>query len=91
MTNRRGPVFLARDSYRWRRIGDAARFVPLLGVLLLLLPVLWARSNDTASTIVYIFSAWAFLIVLIGLLSRRLSDGVADSEDHASDDGSAER
>ena len=30
------PLFLARQSYRHRRFGDAARFLPLLGLILLL-------------------------------------------------------
>ena len=90
MAGPREPLFLARESYRRRRVGDAARFVPLLGLVLLLLPVLWSDSNRTADTIIYIFSAWALLIVLVAILSRRLVDTVPEDSD-APDDQTAER
>lgn len=80
MSDPREPVFLARESYRRRRVGDAARFVPLLALVLFLLPILWAGSNRTADTIIYVFSAWAFLIILLGFLSRRLVDAVPDKK-----------
>lgn len=76
------PLFLARESYQRRRLGDAARLVPFLGLALLLMPVLW---SDTAKAMVYIFVVWAFLIVLIAALSPRLvssepEDGTGQSE-----------
>ena len=63
------PLFLAKESYRRRRLGDAARLLPLLGLALLLLPALW---STTAGAMIYIFAVWAVLIVLVALLSRRL-------------------
>lgn len=68
------PVFLERQSYRRRRLGDAAKFLPLLGLILLLLPVLWTGSGTTAGGIIYIFSVWAILIVFSGVIARRLSN-----------------
>lgn len=67
------PLFLARESYRRRRVGDAARFLPFVGLVLLLLPVLWADTARTAGGLVYLFAVWAFLIAVVGVLSRRLA------------------
>jgi hypothetical protein len=67
------PLFLHRDTYRRRRIMDAARLLPLFGTALLLMPLLWADDHATASGAVYLFLAWFVLIAAAGLLSRRLS------------------
>ncbi|MFD2739909.1 hypothetical protein ACFSUD_10040 [Sulfitobacter aestuarii] len=37
----RGPLFLERRSYRRRRMLDALRFLPFLGLGLWMLPLLW--------------------------------------------------
>jgi len=61
-------LFLERQSYRRRRLVDMARLLPLLGVLLLLLPLLWPAGDGTqahtpmSSAITYIFAVWALLI-----------------------------
>jgi hypothetical protein len=65
------PLFLARESYRRRRLGDAARLLPLFGLVLLLLPGLLGAA---ASAMVYIFVVWAVLIVLVAVLSPRLAN-----------------
>lgn len=79
-------VFLERQSYRRRRLLDLARLLPLLGVLLLLIPLLWPGADSTGYTsggdramtmsgaIIYVFSVWAALIlgaVLFGIGARR--------------------
>ncbi len=86
MAERGEPLFLARDSYRQRRLGDAARLLPVLGVVLMLLP---GFITVTADAIVFIFTVWAVLIVAVGLLSRHLARrGPHDDADAASgDDG----
>lgn len=66
------PVFLERENYRRRRIGDAAKFMPFLGLVLMLMPVLWADVATTAGGMIYLFAVWALLIVVSGLLSRFL-------------------
>ena len=58
----RPPEFLARRSYRLRRLMDAARLLPIFGLLLLLLPMLRAGSDaaapPTAMEGVYLFAVW---------------------------------
>jgi len=68
--------FLERESYRRRRLADAAKLLPLVGFVLLLLPVLLQTTNDA---LIYIFSVWALLILAVGLVSRRLSRTEAQS------------
>ena len=66
-------VFLERQSYRRRRLMDAARLLPLLGALLFAVPLLWpgpqiAVVDDgtglvaMSDAITYVFAVWAALI-----------------------------
>ena len=58
-----GPLFLARAVYRRRRLRDAGRLLPVLGLLLLILPGLGHAGTESAGqTAVYIFAVWALLI-----------------------------
>lgn len=69
------PVFLGRDSYRQRRVRDAARMLPVLGAVLFLLPLLWETGEDgarNAQALIYIFAVWTVLAVLAFWLSRLL-------------------
>lgn len=79
MRRPRLPLFLEPQSYRRRRLADAARVLPALGAVLLGLPLLWAPQEtpepDTARGGLYIFAVWAGLIVAAFLLSRRLAAG----------------
>ncbi|MCE8007865.1 hypothetical protein [Aestuariivita sp.] len=82
MSARRTSVFLERETYRRRRIMDAARLLPILGVALFAIPLLWPKPGDPATAgdpvpmsvaVLYIFGVWAGLIVLaclFGLKSR---------------------
>ena len=69
------PQFLARDSYRMRRLMDAAKFLPLFGFVLLLLPLMRhspdVEAPPTASEMVYLFLVWFGLILLALLMSVR--------------------
>ena len=80
------PVFLERQSYRQRRLIDAARLLPILGVLLLAVPLLWPEGNEfelgegsagqglpVSRAMIYIFSVWAGLAIASALLVWRLS------------------
>jgi len=73
---RRVPIFVERGTYRRRRVADAARLLPVVGVILFLLPLLWVGSDGesgrTAWVMSYIFVVWAVLAVLSGVLSRYL-------------------
>ena len=71
----RSPAFLAPAGYRRKRLLDAARLLPALGVALLLVPLLWTRSDapggvGNAAALLYLFGVWAALILAAFLLSR---------------------
>ena len=66
------PVFLARATYRRRRLADVAALMPVLASVLLMLPALWAENSRTAAAMIYVFSVWALLIFAMALISRRL-------------------
>ncbi|MDD7970089.1 hypothetical protein [Roseinatronobacter alkalisoli] len=69
----RNTQFLARDSYRMRRLMDAARILPVLGLILLVLPLMrldsGAESPPTAAEAVYLFLVWIGLILAAFVMS----------------------
>jgi hypothetical protein len=74
------PLFLARRTYRRRRLMDALRLLPWLGAFLFGLPLLWGDPT-TAHGLLYLFAAWALLIVLSFALARRFAaDPGTDAE-----------
>ncbi|GHH01994.1 hypothetical protein [Pseudodonghicola xiamenensis] len=61
-------VFLERQSYRRRRLMDAARLLPVLGALLFAVPLIWPRAGQPGAVqsshgVIYIFTVWAVLIL----------------------------
>ncbi|WP_377504482.1 hypothetical protein [Octadecabacter sp. R77987] len=68
------PVFLARASYRQRRLRDAARLLPVVAGVLMMLPLLWPRADGsgqpTSVVLIYLFVLWVVVIGLALLLSR---------------------
>ena len=66
MRSPHSPQFLARGTYRIRRLMDAARFLPVLGLVLLLLPLMrhdyGTEAPPTAVESVYLFVVWIALI-----------------------------
>ena len=81
------PLFLARDVYRKRRLRDAARLVPILGMFLLILPVFWSHKAQTAGADwVYVLAIWAGLIGLAALLAPGLSQPESGGESGAETD-----
>jgi uncharacterized membrane protein len=79
------PVFLQRASYRQRRLRDAAKLIPFLGVILWVMPLVWPHDTPDARIgsqgLIYIFGVWVVLIVLTALLASRIrSDDPAASE-----------
>jgi hypothetical protein len=78
MARAKPPVFLARALYRRRRLRDAARLLPVLGLLLLLLPLLWtpdARVNLSSGDVLYFFGVWLLLIGLAAAFAPGLRSG----------------
>ncbi len=78
------PVFLARAPYRRRRLRDAARLLPLLGFLLLLLPILWQDGPDlprVSDVALYFFGVWAVLILLAAVFASGLKGGEGEEEE----------
>ncbi|MDC0660271.1 hypothetical protein N6L27_19890 [Leisingera sp. SS27] len=60
-----------RQTYRRRRLMDISRLLPLIGALLLALPLLWPEASahpaarggvSMSSAIIYVFSVWIALI-----------------------------
>jgi hypothetical protein len=72
----RPPLFLARESYRRRRLIDAARILPFAGAFLFLLPILWGPAStegrDTAPDGIFLFLVWGGLIVVAAWLAPGL-------------------
>lgn len=88
------PLFLERASFRRRRLGDAARVLPVLALGLVLVPVWWMPSQISfAAGAVWLFSLWAGLIAAVWMLHRalrradaatqRASQALAQDNDHA--------
>ncbi|WP_252733354.1 hypothetical protein [Paracoccus marinaquae] len=67
------PLFLERASFRRRRLGDAARVLPVVSALLVLLPVWWMpRLISFAAGAAWFFGLWAALILAVWALHRAL-------------------
>lgn len=78
----REPIFLARQTYRRRRLIDAMRFVPMVGLVLFMVPLLGGgvAARGTAAGGTFVFAVWLGLIVVAAVLVRLLArapDGVA--------------
>ena len=70
-------VFLERRSYRRRRMMDALRLLPIVGVMLWMLPLFWpsaprARADaiPMSTAIIYVFAVWLVLIAAAFALWR---------------------
>ncbi|MEH6835488.1 MULTISPECIES: hypothetical protein [Falsihalocynthiibacter] len=70
------PLFVAHATYRARRTMDAARLLPLLGVILLVGVLTLIRSNASddgiSGSVLFMFGVWVVLIALAALLARPL-------------------
>ena len=67
------PLFLERASFRRRRLGDAARVLPVVALIAILLPVWWLPGGVSgAFGAVWLFGTWAVLILLVWVLHRSL-------------------
>ena len=71
------PVFLERANYRRRRVADAARAVPILGGVLVMLPLLWPEGSEeqsigTPAAFLFVFGIWVVMIASAALMARWL-------------------
>jgi hypothetical protein len=78
-------VFVERRTYRRRRMADACSLLPVLGIALLAIPLLWHGPPEaptrTTTVMLYVFGVWALLIAVSALVSRGLrSDPAPDRE-----------
>ncbi len=89
------PVFVERRTYRRRRMADAAGLLPVFGVALFGIPLLWGGEASqgalTSDVMIYVFGIWVALAVLAAVVSRDLgregdpgTDPGAGSGDNAS-------
>jgi hypothetical protein len=73
----RDPVFLERKSYRQRRLMDAVRLLPLLGLALWMVPLMWSVPQETGepmpirAALQYIFGIWTLMVLVCWALWRR--------------------
>jgi hypothetical protein len=77
-------MFLARAPYRRRRLRDAARLLPVVGMLLLLLPLLWApeaKVSLRSADVVYFFLVWGVLIAVAAVFAPGLRAGEGSDEE----------
>lgn len=64
MAKKPTPLYLARASYRQRRLVDAQRLLPVALLALFLLPLLWgggqtgAPVGEGVSAMIYVFVVW---------------------------------
>jgi len=87
----RPPVFLPEGRYRQKRVRDAAQLLPLLGVALLLVPLLWTPSDaeggvGNAAALLYVFGVWAGLIAGAFSLVRALRPDEGEDDSAQQDD-----
>ncbi len=84
----RSPIFLERRGYRLRRMKDAVRFLPLLGLALWMVPLMWPAQGESdpmplSTALQYIFGIWTFLVASVWTLWRRTRDLPVDALDDA--------
>lgn len=64
-------LLVERRTYRRRRLVDAARALPLLGLLLWSVPLLWSLSATpmrASGSLIFLFSVWVWLVFVAGAL-----------------------
>lgn len=96
MADRRAPLYLARASYRRRRLIDALRLVPFLLFALWLLPLLWG-GDGTAQPVgagtrafLHVFLVWLMGVALTAWLARRLVRTEGATEALSSEEATAQ-
>jgi len=80
----RTPLFLERRSYRHRRLMDAVRLLPFVGLALWMLPLLWSGAAPqgvpetaqgapmrSSTALLFVFGVWCVLITVGFVLTRK--------------------
>jgi hypothetical membrane protein len=65
-------VYLERRRYRTRRVIEALKVLPVLGLVLIGVPLLWTEGVKTSEAMIYFFSVWMVLVLAAIWLARRL-------------------
>lgn len=72
----RSSVFLERQTYRRRRLIDLIKILPLIGLALWLVPLLWSTEGEdqvtSAAAMIYVFVIWLVLVVMKFIAARGL-------------------
>ncbi|QDC11633.1 hypothetical protein FHY55_14585 [Oceanicola sp. D3] len=69
---------------------DAARLLPVVGLMLVLFPLLWIGQGAGPQTrvgVLYLFGVWVLLIVVAALVAARLSAPLPPGTGDERDDG----
>jgi hypothetical protein len=84
------PIFLQRASYRQRRLRDAARLMPFVGLVLWAIPLSWQTGEEGAdvgtSGLLYVFGVWVLLILLTAALASRIKGDTRAEDDSGTSD-----
>ena len=67
-------LFLDREVYQRRRRMDAARFLPIVALILFVLPglIVANKSGSAAWWLIYFLGVWAILVIGCALIAKRL-------------------
>ena len=65
-------VYLERRRYRTRRVIEALKVLPVLGLVLIGVPLLCTEGVKTSEAMIYFFSVWMVLVLAAIWLARRL-------------------
>ncbi len=81
------PIFLQRASYRQRRLRDAGKLLPFIGIVLFALPLAWTNESPDetvgSSGLIYVFGVWALLIIAAAILTTRIQPDSIDNDDRS--------
>jgi hypothetical protein len=85
-------LFLERRTYRQNRLQDAARLLPVLGLMLVFAPIFIRGESaegeaQLSGWLVYYFSVWVGLIALTAFVSRALMRGLPPAPEDADGEG----
>ena len=71
-------VYLERRRYRTRRIIETLKVLPVLGIVIFGVPLLWSEGVKTSDAMIYFFSVWLALVFAAVWLARRLGAGAVE-------------